>query len=71
MTNPTLVTDEAHASIQERLSGLRENLQITKFTVTCNLAHTKKGEQELQVDKRQVVPPWGHPKPQPFMGASM
>ncbi|KAA8911911.1 hypothetical protein FN846DRAFT_903975 [Sphaerosporella brunnea] len=49
------VTDEAHATIQKSLAGTRDKLQIAKFVVTCNFAHTKKGEAELQVDKGQVV----------------
>ncbi|KAA8911913.1 hypothetical protein FN846DRAFT_903978 [Sphaerosporella brunnea] len=49
------ITDHAHATIQQSLAGTREKIRITKFVVTCNVAHTKKGEAELQVDKGQVV----------------
>ncbi|KAA8902279.1 hypothetical protein FN846DRAFT_920243 [Sphaerosporella brunnea] len=50
-----LVTDEAHATIQQGLARSREKLQIVKFVVTCAFAHTKKGEAELEVAKGQVL----------------
>ncbi|KAA8911914.1 hypothetical protein FN846DRAFT_887505 [Sphaerosporella brunnea] len=49
------ITDQAHATIQQSLAGTREKLQVAKFVVTCNFAHSKKGEAELSVDKGQVV----------------
>ncbi|KAA8896568.1 hypothetical protein FN846DRAFT_893253 [Sphaerosporella brunnea] len=50
-----IITDEAHAAIQESLAPARDKLKVAKFVVTCTFTHEKKGAAELHVEKGQVL----------------
>ncbi|KAA8902030.1 hypothetical protein FN846DRAFT_891652 [Sphaerosporella brunnea] len=49
-----MISDEAHATIQQSLAPTRDKLKIAKYVVTCTFTHEKQGAAELHVDKGQV-----------------